>query len=170
MPDDVLHSVGEKTFLQLEKEKNDTQSKEDDNPDDLKSELLGPPEKSLETNSGSKESPRQSSRTRVSQTLYLGQITYGTTTKSSRPPNAPKQPNKTFNSREAPLNFARFTNTRIPQSHIHMVQTLRMLVANVDNKGDDEPDTLKQAIRYSDWPKWKEAMQAKYDSLMENET
>ena len=56
LPDDVFHSVGEKTFLQLEKEGNDTQSKEDDNLDDLKSELSGPPEESLETNSGSKES------------------------------------------------------------------------------------------------------------------
>ena len=170
LPDDVFHSVGEKTFSQLEKEENDTQSEKDDNPDNLKSELSGLPEESLETNSGSKENPRRSSRTRVLRTLYPSQITYGTTTKSSRHPDAPKQPNKTFNSREAPPNLARFTTTRVPQSYIHMVQILRMLAANVDNKGDDEPDTLKQAMRRSDWPKWKEAMQAEYDSLMENET
>lgn len=51
-----------------------------------------------------------------------------------------------------------------------MVQTLRMLEANIANEGDDEPDTLKQAKHCSDWPKWKEAMQAEYDSLIENET
>lgn len=51
-----------------------------------------------------------------------------------------------------------------------MVQTLRMLEANFLNEGDDEPSTLKQAMRRSDWPKWKEAMQAEYGSLIENET
>ena len=51
-----------------------------------------------------------------------------------------------------------------------MVQTLRMLEANIDKKGDDESGILKEAIYRSDWPKWKEAMQAKYDSLIENET
>ena len=51
-----------------------------------------------------------------------------------------------------------------------MVETLRILAVNFDNKSDDEPDTLKQAMRYSNWPKWKEAMQAEYNSLVENET
>lgn len=41
----------------------------------------------------------------------------------------------------------------MPQSHIHMVQTLRMLETNVDNEGDDEPNTLKQAMYRSDWLK-----------------
>lgn len=151
--DDVLHSVGEKTFPQPKKEKNDIQSEEDDNPDNLENKLTEPLKESLETNSGSKKSLRQSGRTRVLQMLYLGQIAYGTTAKSSRLPDAPKQLSEIFNSRKTPLNLARFTSIRVPQSHIHMVQTLKMLVAKVDNKGNDEPDTPKQAMRRSDWPK-----------------
>ena len=34
-----------------------------------------------------------------------------------------------------------------------MVQTLRMLESNLDNEGDDKPNTIKQAIRRPDWPK-----------------
>ena len=45
-----------------------------------------------------------------------------------------------------------------------------MLESNVDNKGDDQPNILKQTMRRSDWPKWNEAMQAEYDSFIENET
>ncbi len=51
-----------------------------------------------------------------------------------------------------------------------MVPTLRMLESNLDNEGDDEPNTPKQAIRRPDWLKWKEVMQAEYDSLIANET
>ncbi len=32
---------------------------------------------------------------------------------------------------------------RVPWSHIHIVQTLRMLEANIDNKDDNEPKTHK---------------------------
>ena len=45
-----------------------------------------------------------------------------------------------------------------------------MLKATTDNKGNDEPSTLKQAMQRSDWLKWKETMQAEYNSLIENET
>ncbi len=51
-----------------------------------------------------------------------------------------------------------------------MIQTVRMLEANVDNKSDDEPNTLKQAVRRSDWLKLKKSMQAKFNSLINNET
>lgn len=51
-----------------------------------------------------------------------------------------------------------------------MVQTLRMLETNVNNKSDDKPKTLKQAMHFSDWLKWKKAIQAKYDFLIKNET
>lgn len=50
-----------------------------------------------------------------------------------------------------------------------MVQTSRILVVNIKNKDDNEPNNLNQAIRRSDWPKRKEAMEAKYNSLIENE-
>ncbi len=51
-----------------------------------------------------------------------------------------------------------------------MVQTLRMLESNLDNKGDSKPNTMKQAICCCDWPKWREAMQTEYDSLIKNKT
>ena len=51
-----------------------------------------------------------------------------------------------------------------------MVQTLRMLESNLENERDDKPNSLKQAMHRSNWPKWKKAMQAEYDFLIENET
>ena len=51
-----------------------------------------------------------------------------------------------------------------------MIQTLKMLEANMDNEGNNEPSTLKQAMQRPNCPKWKEAIQAKYNSLIENET
>ncbi len=56
------------------------------------------------------------------------------------------------------------------QSHIHMLQTLRMLESNVDNEGDDEPISLNQTMHLTDLLKWKEAIQAEYNSLIENKT
>ncbi len=45
-----------------------------------------------------------------------------------------------------------------------------MSESNVDNERDDKPNTVKQAMRRLDGLKWREAMQAEYDSLIENET
>lgn len=102
--------------------------------------------------------------------LYFGQITYGSIKISSRLLDTPKHPDSNVDSRDTSSRLAQFTSIRVPQSHVHIVQILRLLEANVDNKEDDEPNILKQAMRRSDWPKWKEAMQAKYDSLIDNET
>lgn len=49
-----------------------------------------------------------------------------------------------------------------------MVQTLKMLAINMDNKGDDEPDNQKQAIYHFNYPKLKEAIQAEYNFLIKN--
>lgn len=35
---------------------------------------------------------------------------------------------------------------------------LRILESNVDNKTDEEPNSLSQAIYHADWLKWKEAI------------
>lgn len=43
-----------------------------------------------------------------------------------------------------------------------------MLESNIDNKGNNEPNTLKQAMCYSDWSKQKKTMQVKYNPLIEN--
>lgn len=40
----------------------------------------------------------------------------------------------------------------------------------MDNKRDNKSNTLKQAMHRFDWPKQKKAMQAKYNSLIENKT
>ena len=172
LPDDSLYSVGDNDSQQPEKEGDNSQGLEEDltNFDDLESELSEPPEEPLETNSGSNESLRRSGRNRAPRVLYPGQITYGSTPISSRLLDTPRQSDQNPNNGDMPSSLARFTSTRVPQSHVHMVQTLRMLEANIDNEGDDEPSTLKQAMHCSDWPKWKEAMQAEYDSLIENET
>ncbi len=51
-----------------------------------------------------------------------------------------------------------------------MVQTLRMLESNVDNKRYDEPNSLNQAIHHTDWFRWKDAIKVEYDSLIEKKT
>ncbi len=51
-----------------------------------------------------------------------------------------------------------------------MIQTLSILKFNLDNKGDDKPNTNKQAISLLNCPKWREMMQVEYNSLIENET
>ncbi len=48
--------------------------------------------------------------------------------------------------------LVQFTSTHVHQSHIHIVQTSRKLEANINNKEDDEPNTLKQVIRRPEWP------------------
>ena len=171
--DDPFYSVGENTSKQPEKEGNDSQDLEQDITafDDLESELSDPPEEEpLEINSGSIEISRRSGRARAPQTLYPGQIIYGSAPISRKLVDNPSQPNPSLTTPETPSSLARFTSNRVAQSHIHMVHTLRMLESNVNNEGDDEPNSLKQAMHRADWPKWKEAMQVEYDSLIENET
>ncbi len=50
-----------------------------------------------------------------------------------------------------------------------MVYTLRMLEFNINNEGDNKSNSLKQAMYHINWPKWKEALQVKYDSLIKND-
>ncbi len=40
----------------------------------------------------------------------------------------------------------------------------------MDNKGPDEPTSLKEAMARHDWPEWKKAMEIEYNSLIENGT
>ena len=172
LPGDAPHLVEDDSSLQSEKEGKNSQGYEQDmtNLDDLETELSEPPEEPLEINSGSKENLRRSGRTRAPRTLYPGQITYGSTPISSKLLDTPRHSDENPDINDTSSSLARFTSTRTSQSHVHMVQILRMLEANIANEGDDEPGTLKQAMNCSDWPKWKEAMQAEYDSLIENET
>lgn len=51
-----------------------------------------------------------------------------------------------------------------------MIQTLKILEVNINNENDNEPNTLKPAIHWSDQLKQKETMQVEYNSLIENKT
>ncbi len=155
LPDNSLHSVGENISKQLETEGNDSPDREQDmiSFDDQENELSEPPEELLEISSGGKESLRRSVRTRAPRTLYSDQITHSSTKISSRVSNISVHPDQNLDSRDMSSSLARFASTCVLQLHIHMIQNFRMLEANVDNAGDDEPDILKQAIFCSDWPK-----------------
>lgn len=62
----------------------------------------------------------------------------------------PSQLNFNLITPEILSNLARFTNTRITQLYIYIVQILRMLESNIDNKRDNKPNTLKQTMQSSD--------------------
>ena len=174
LPDDSLYLVGGNIFKQPEKEGNTSQDLEQDMTiiDDLESELSEPPEEMFfETNSGSIESSRQSGRAEAPRKLYPGQITYGSASISKKLLDNPSQSSLNTASLDTLSSLPQFTSTWTAQSNVHMVQTLRMLDSNIDNKGDDdEPNTLKQVMRRPYWLKWRETIQAEYDSLIENKT
>ena len=156
LPDDSLYSVGSNISKHPEKKKNASQDLEQDMTivDDLESKLSEPPEEmSLETNSGSMESSRQSGRARAPRKLYPGQITYCSSPISRKLLDNRSQPSLNSDSPDTFSSLAQFTSTRTAKSNVHMVQTLRMLESNVDNERDDEPNTLKQALRRPDWLK-----------------
>lgn len=70
----------------------------------------------------------------------------------------------------APPQVNMFKSNQVPRSHEHMVRVLATLARGEDNEGSDEPQTLKEAMALPYWEQWKKAMEAKYISLMENET
>ncbi len=85
--------------------------------------------------------------------IYLGQITYCSTLISRKLFDNPDQSSFNHTSPDTPSRLAQFTKTRIAQSNVHMVQTLKMLESNLDNKEDHKPNTINQAICHPDWPK-----------------
>ena len=68
------------------------------------------------------------------------------------------------------LSINLFRSDKVTKSHEHMVRVLATLARDEDNEGLDEPLTLKEAMSSSHWEQWKKAMEAEYQSLMENET
>ncbi len=113
-------------------------------------------------------SSRRSGRDWASWTLYPSQITYGSVPISKRLLDNPGQPNLNSASPDTPPSLAQFASTRIAQSHVQMEQVLGMLEFNLDNKRDDKSITIKQAIYYLDWPKWREELETEYDFLIKN--
>ena len=82
--------------------------------------------------------------------LYPGQITYGSAPISRKLLDNPSQLSLNPARSDKSCSLAQFAITRIAQSHVHMVQTLRMFESNIYNQRDGKPNTLKQAIRYPD--------------------
>ncbi len=104
------------------------------------------------------ESSRQSSRAQAPRTFFSGQITYGSAPILRKLLDHPGQPRLNPARPDILSSLVQFASTRIAQSHVQMVQTLRMLESNLDNEGNDKPNTIKPAIRRLDWTKWREAM------------
>lgn len=52
-----------------------------------------------------------------------------------------------------PSNIAQFKSFWVTQSHIEIVQTLKILERDIDNESNDELNILNQAMHCSNWPK-----------------
>lgn len=115
--------------------------------DDLKSELSKPSNEPENMSLGIIENSRQFSRARIPQMLYLSQVAYSLNLISSQTLSFFIQPDQNLEYTNTASKIAQFTNTCVFWSNIYMIQTLKMLEANINNKGDDEPRTLKQTIR-----------------------
>lgn len=63
------------------------------------------------------------------------------------------QPNSNPDNLDISSSLAQFISIRVAQFYIHMVQTLRMLESNMDNKRDNKPNSLNQAMKHADWLK-----------------
>lgn len=100
-------------------------------------------EEFLKINSGNKKSLCQSSQTQALQTFYSDQITYSFTPMSSRFLDHPRHLDQNFDNRNTSSSLAEFTSTCILQLHIYMVQTLKILETNINNKNNDELNTFK---------------------------
>lgn len=110
--------------------------------DNLENELLDPTKENIsKINFGNIKNLRQSRQAKIPSSLYSSQIIYGFTLISRKLVNNTPQPNLNPNIIEIPSSLAQFINTHIAQSQIHMVSTLRMLEFNVDNEGDDKPNS-----------------------------
>lgn len=82
--------------------------------------------------------------------LYHGQIIYGFVPVSRKFVDNLSQPNPNLTTLETLSNLAQFTSTWVAQFHIYIVYKLRILELNVNNERDNEPNSLKQAIHYTD--------------------
>ena len=59
-------------------------------------------------------------------------------------------------------------SNHLPESHNRMVRVLITLARGEDTEGLNEPLTLKESISSPYWEQWKKAMEAEYQSLVEN--
>ncbi len=118
--------MGKNTSKQPKKGGTDSQDREQDITtfDNLESELSNlTEEKPLEINFDSIEISRQSRQAKAPQTLYPGQIIYGSDPISRKLVDNLSQPNPNLTTSEIPSSLAQFTSTCVAQSHIHLVYT-----------------------------------------------
>lgn len=99
--------------------------------------------------------PRRSERVRQAPKLPAGMMSYDSSQRTL--------PHATVTVAEG----EKFSYTGV---HKHMVRILATLKMGGGTGGPDEPATLKEAMKRSDWPKWKEAMDREYASLIKNKT
>ncbi len=149
---EIIHSVEKNSSVQLDLAENDSKVIEQDITtfDDLESELSEPPEEFLEMALISVEPPRRPERAQAPRILFPEQISYGSSPISRELLKDTPQTDSNLESLDASSSSARFTSTHVAKPHAHLVQILRMLESNIDNEGQDEPGTLKQAICCSD--------------------
>ncbi len=170
--DHFFYSVGDNISEKPGKKDNDSQNSKQDitHFNDLENEPSGALDEGEEISSSINENLRQSSRAEVPWVLYPGQVTYSSNLISIWILSSQIQPDWNLKNTGTPSSLAWSTNTCVSQSNIHMIQTLRMLETNIDNKSDHKTNILQQAICRLDFLKWKETIQAEYDSLTKNET
>lgn len=75
--------------------------------------------------------------------LNPGQIIYGSATISRKFVDNPNQPNPNLTTQKTSSSLAKFISIRIAQSYIYIVYILRMLKSNINNGGDNKPNSLK---------------------------
>lgn len=103
--------------------------------DNFESKLSNIPKKEpLQINSGSIEISCQLMQTRTLFKLYPNKITYRSIPILIELLDNLNQLNLNLVTLKTPLNLAQFTSTHIPQSYVYMVQILKMLKSNVNNK------------------------------------
>ncbi len=119
----------------------------------LESKLSEPLKDFKILNSGRIENFWQSDRGQVPQLLYPGQIPHGANLVSSWSVNSSTKPTSDPKTIDEPSNLAQFTSISVLKSQIHILQTQRKLEANIDSKGHNELNTLKQVIHCLDWYK-----------------
>lgn len=98
----------------------------------------------LQIISGSIEISHQLTQAKALPKPYFSQITYSSAPVLRKLLNNPSQPNSNLATLEIFLNLARFTSTSVLQSYIYIVQILKILEFNLNNKRDDNPIYLSR--------------------------
>lgn len=147
------YSVGNNISKQTEKKSDDSQNLKPNiiAIDNFESKLLDPPEKEpLQINFGSIKSSCQLTQAKNPPKFYSSQITYDSTPISKRLLNNSSQSYPNLAIPKTIFSLAQFIGTCVSQSHVYIIQILKILKFNIDNKRDDKPNTCKEIIYFFD--------------------